>query len=224
MAARACADSVGSVSGKAADSYADLQKANDTIGAGGEKSVQSWVLTLLAEMAERQGKTEEAEGYFKQALALGYKDGYLLGAYTDFLLDRHRPAEVVALLSDQIRIDPLLLRLALAEQQMGAPSLAAHVTDLGQRFATARARGDRVHQREEARYQLFLAKNPSEALRLAQANWTVQREPADVLILLQAALAADPAAAEPVLAWIRDNHFEDVDTDALVRQLGKGRS
>ncbi len=224
LAARACADSVGSVNGRAADSYTDLRNAYSMTGADGDKSVQSWVLTLLGEMAERQGKTDQAEGYFKRALALGYKDGYLLGAYTDFLLDRNRPAEVVALLSDQIRIDPLLLRLALAEQQLGAPSLAAHVADLGQRFATARARGDSVHRREEARYQLFLAKDPSQALRLAQANWTVQREPADVLILLQAALAANPAAAEPALVWIRDNRFEDVDTDILVRQLGKGRS
>jgi tetratricopeptide (TPR) repeat protein len=224
LAARACADSVGSVSGRAAESFTDLATANDKIGANGDKGVESWCLALLAEMAERQGKPNLAEGYFKRALALGYKDGYLMGAYADFLLDQRRPAEVVALLEEQTRIDPLLLRLALAEQQLNMPSLAVHVADLGQRFATARVRGDRVHQREEARYQLFLAKNPAEAMRLALANWTVQREPADVQVFLQAALAADPTAAEPVLDWIRDNHFEDVDTDALVRQLGKGRS
>jgi tetratricopeptide (TPR) repeat protein len=224
IAARACLDSVGSVSGKAEESFADLRDAMATQGAGGDKGIESWCLTLLAEMAERLGKPDLAEQYFKRALALGLSDSYLLGAYADFLLDRHRPGEVIALLGGQTRNDPLLLRLALAEQQSGAASLSAHIEDLSQRFADAHARGDRVHRREEARFALFLLQKPAEALRLAQENWAVQREPADVRILLQAALAADPTAGRPVVAWIAEKHFQDAASAALVEQLARGRS
>jgi tetratricopeptide (TPR) repeat protein len=224
IAARACLDSVGSVSGKAEESFADLRDAMATQGAGGDKGVESWCLTLLAEMSERLGRPDLAEQYFKRALALGLSDSYLLGAYADFLLDRHRPGEVIALLGSQTRNDPLLLRLALAEQQSGAASLSTHIEDLSQRFADARARGDGVHRREEARFALFLLQKPAEALRLAQENWAIQREPADVRIFLQAASAANPAAAKPVVAWIAEKHFQDTAIEAMVEQLSRGRS
>jgi tetratricopeptide (TPR) repeat protein len=224
LAARACMDAVEGLSGKASESLQDLQSAYTTLAVPGDNGVDLWTLTLLAEMAERQGQDELAEQYFRKALAIEGKDGYLLGAYADFMLNRHRPAEVVSLLADLTRIDPLLLRVALAEQQLGSQSLAVHISDLEQRFAVARARGDRVHQREQARFTLFLLKKPTEALRLAQANWQVQREPADVRILLECALAADPAAADPVIAWLKDSRLQDVNVDALRRQLQKGRS
>jgi hypothetical protein len=45
------------------------------------------------------------------------------------------------------------------------------------RFDASRARGDIVHRREESRFQLQLNGDPKAALRLAQENWKVQREP-----------------------------------------------
>ena len=73
-----------------------------------------------------------------------------------------------------------------------------------------------MHQREEARFSLHLLHEPLEALRLATANWKVQREPADVRILLEAASAArDPAAAQPVVEWLRERHVEDVELAKL---------
>jgi hypothetical protein len=110
-------------------------------------------------------------------LSLGLRDGYVLGAYADFLLDTGRPQEVQALLQDEVRIDPLLLRLALAEQRLGMPSLAKHISDLSERFAMSRLRSDTSHRREEARFVLHLLNQVPNALRLAEANWSVQREP-----------------------------------------------
>ena len=66
---------------------------------------------------------------------------------------------------------------------------------LRDRFEASRLRGDRVHLREEARFTLHLLNDPKAALKLAQENWQVQKEPADVRILLEAALAAHDAAA-----------------------------
>ncbi len=224
LIARTCTDSVASLIGQGADSLHDLEAAYRAFGAQTEAPVALFSLTVLAEMAERLGQSERAEQYFRQAMALNSQDGYLLGAYADFLLDQRRPSEVVSLLRNQTRIDPLLLRLALAEQDLGEEALASHVADLQQRFAVAGARGDRVHQREQARFELLLMKRPHEALQLAQANWRVQHEPADLRILLEAAMAADPAAAKPAIAWLKQSRLEDKAIEELVHQITQGRS
>jgi hypothetical protein len=155
-------------------------------------------------------------------LSLARRDPYLLGAYADFLLDQDRPGEVLELLADASRIDPLLLRLALAEQRLGATGFGEHLAQLRARFDAARRRGDSVHLREEARFTLHLLDRPGEALELARRNWATQREPADARILLEAALAAGkPAAAQPVLDWLGRTGLEHVAIQALVDRLAE---
>ncbi len=210
LVAATCIDGASSLSGRAAASYDDLREVLDRAPPAESGEVRLWALTVLAEAATRLGDFAAAERHFKSALALGMRDVYLLGAYADFLLDQDRPQEVRSLLAQESRIDPLLLRLALAEQSLGASETAGHAADLAQRFAEARRRGDSVHQREEARFTLYLLKQPRDALRLAEANWAVQREPWDTRLLLEAALAAgQPAAARPALDWLAASHLED---------------
>lgn len=103
------------------------------------------------------------------------------------------------------------MRLARAELLVGSPNLPHHINLLRARFEAARLRGDRIHQREEAQFTLELLKKPQEALGLARANWLVQKEPADVRILLEAAIAAkDLSVTKEVLAWIKEKKLEDV--------------
>jgi hypothetical protein len=60
----------------------------------------------------------------------------------------------------------------------------------------------------------------AEALPLAQTNWAEQREPADALLLLQAALATrQPKAAQPVLQWLAQSGIESVLLQPLATQL-----
>src|SRR3989440_5770893 len=118
------------------------------------------------------GETDRAERHLKEALALGVSDQFLLAAYADFLLDRGRPQEVVTLLKDWTRSDPLLLLLALAEKVLGAPVLEEHVRTLKSRFDAAAMRGDKLHQQEEARFNLYLLGQRPRALALAKENWT----------------------------------------------------
>lgn len=183
-------------------------------------SEKLWVLTDLAEMAVRAGLTQAAEAHFKEALAQNIADSYLLGAYSDFLLDHRRPAEVVSLLKEKIRADGLLLRLTLAEQQLKSPDLPMHITALRARFEASRMRGDVVHRREEARFTLAFMNDPQQALQLALANWAVQREPWDARIVLESAIAAHRYIdARPVVDWLAKSHLEDVQIARYVRQL-----
>ena len=178
-----------------------------------------WAMTLAGETADRLDDPQ-AEAWFTRALAVDGTDPYLLGAWSDWLLDHQRPREVIALLGAHARIDPLLLRLALAEQAVGSATLAGHIADLSARFEASRLRGDTVHRREEARFVRDLLHQPARSLALARANWEVQREPADARILMESALAAGrPDAAGPALAWQRGNHVQDAALSRLAARL-----
>ena len=214
----ACLFNVRSVSGELGTSYRQLRAMFERHPEA-DSDTQSWVLTLLAEMAARAGMAEAAERHFRAALAVDGADSYLLGAYADFLLDANRPAEVAALLKDKTRADPLLLRYALALKAQPSKDLSEQVEQLRARFEASRLRGDRVHLREEARFTLHLLNDPKTALALAQANWAIQKEPADLRILLEAALAAhDPATVRAVSGWLANSRLEDVQVSRLLNE------
>jgi tetratricopeptide (TPR) repeat protein len=139
-------------------------------GGGSDAALRTWALTLLGELAGRRGDAKSAEARFRQALAVAPDDSYLLGAFADLLLDQRRYAEVNVLLDGRQRIDSLLLRHALALQSLGAPSAVATVAELQARFEAAARRGDAIHQREQARFELYLRHDAQAALRLALAN------------------------------------------------------
>jgi tetratricopeptide (TPR) repeat protein len=206
----ACLTGVTASTGDLDDSYRQLRAAFERRPPG-QVGLQSWVLTSLAEMAARAGIMPEAESHFRAALAVDAADTYLLGAYADFLLDSDRSPEVLPLLRDKTGADPLLLRYALALQAQHSKELPAQVEKLRDRFAASRLRGDRVHLREEARFTLHLLAAPEAALKLARENWQVQKEPADVRILLESALAAHSTEAiDAVRDWLNESQLEDV--------------
>jgi len=200
-----------SLSGAAADAYESLALELATLRGGAD--LREWALTLAAEIAERRGDFVAAEKHFRDALDIDPRDAYLKGAYADFLLDRNRPQDVLPLLANDVSNDSLLLRLALAEQRVPAArnTFAAHRAELAARFDAARRRGDSLHRREEARFRLDIENDPQAALALARANWGVQREPADLRILVDAARAADDAAALDIATqWLASTRMENV--------------
>jgi hypothetical protein len=218
----ACIANVGAMNGRLAASERLLATVRARAGAGAEHAaVDAWVLTMLAEMAQRRGAAAIADARFREALRRAPRDTYLLGAYADFLLDAGRHAEAAALLALHARVDGLLLRHALALRQGGrARDLASELTELAARFDAGERRGDGVHLREQARFELALRGDTSRALAIARRNWDVQKETADARILLEAALAArDAAAARPVLDWLRGARVEDVQLARLAAQF-----
>ena len=220
LVAVACDAAPASVSGHAASAYRALTHALASASPGAANTgLREWGQTLAGEIAQRLGDSATAETHFLAALALDARDPYLLGTYADLLLDRDRPEEVVPLLKDYTRNDNLLLRLALAEARLPEMrfSYATHRAALEERFAAARRRGDVLHRREEARYALEIASDGRRALELARANWKVQRESADLRILLAAARAvSDAAATREASDWAHGQGLEDAAVAALL--------
>ena len=221
LLAMTCLAEVNSLTGRARESYDFLREALQRYKELSQDQ-RFWSLTTLAEMAVRIDRNEEADGFFKEALAIRPQSAYLLAAYADFLLDQRRPAEAVALLADKSRIDTLLVRLALAKQQIKADDLPEVTSKIEEQFAASRFRNENFHQGDEARFTLYILGQPQEAVRLAAANWRMQREPQDARILLEAAIAAhDRAAAQPVLELLAKTGMEHVQLKRLAAELDK---
>jgi tetratricopeptide (TPR) repeat protein len=217
--AQGCVAYVDAATGKLRASYESLGAA--VAGqAGIPRELGLWLHTRLAEMATRLERWDTAEDHFRAALRTGVTDQFLLAAYADYLIDRQRPADALALLAGWERSDVLLLRLAQAGRLAGDKRAADWARQLRERFAAAGQRGDRLHEQEAARFALDIDNDAPRAVRLAAANYTKQKEPRDAEILLRAAAAAkQPASAGPALEWLRNSGYEDPKLRKLAEAL-----
>jgi hypothetical protein len=202
-----CLASIDAVVGKAEVAETALKYWISTLP-NAAPEVRAWIESLLGEIAQRTGEPD-AEEHLRAALAADPRDLYTIGAYCDWLLEQNRDADVIPLVENEQRVDGLLLRLALAQKALQLPGAETTIATLRARFDASRARGDNVHRREEARFQLMLNNDAEAALRLAQDNWNVQREPADLRILAEAAqVTGDAAAQETVREWLAATRLE----------------
>lgn len=219
LVSTSCVANISSINGQAQNSYDTLRQSYEQ-NPSTTSEEQLWALTILAETAARLGNHAQAEQHFQQALVLDRKDTYLLGAYSDFLLDQKRAPDVQSLLQENIRPDGLLLRLTLAAQRLQSSQFKNYFDMLSARFADSRLRGDARHLREEARFTLHLLGQPQKALQIAQENWNVQREPLDARIFLEAALlSGNTSAAQQVLDWLKAVKLEDQQIIRLMEQF-----
>jgi tetratricopeptide (TPR) repeat protein len=190
-----CISAVDGARGQAAKAFdainAALAEADTARGAN--IGVRTWALTLQAELAERLARNADADRLYRASLALDAVDAYTVAAYSDFLIDASRAREVLELIPATTRVDTLLLRRAIAAKIVVSPDAPQIAEDLARRFAASRARGDRIHLREEARFVLAVKNSPDEAVNIALDNWAVQKEPLDARIALEAAVAARQA-------------------------------
>ena len=159
-------------------------------------ATRAWLSTSLAELEQRAGRAVAAEAAFRSALKLD-PDPYTTLAYADLLIEQKRPAEALALLKDQARGDPVLLRLAIAGTQARTPGAAADVAEMRERIALANERPEAkiAHGREQSMFALAVEGDAQRALELARGNAAYQREPLDLLVLAQAARATGQPAA-----------------------------
>jgi tetratricopeptide (TPR) repeat protein len=206
--AQLCTQSLRALSGHLRPAYANvvaLQPGALSV------SARAWRYSELGEMATRLGDDAAAAGWFRAGLQLAPEDLYTRAAYADLLLRQGRARDTLNLLDAYRSLEPLLLRIAIAQQQLHDPQLPRTCAVLANAFSVEEQRGEAVHRREQARFLLEVARQPLAALSAAQQNWQSQREPDDLLILLRAAQAAHlPSAAAPAVRFVREHGTEDV--------------
>jgi len=202
-----CSQSVRGLDGHLEAAYAALLQVSQQ---GWLNTEKSWLYSELGEMAVRLGRDDEARGWFQRDLDLLPGDVYVRTAYADLLLRQGHDAEALDLLRGMESFEPLLLRIAIAQQRLHDPALPQSSARLRAAFSAELQRGEAVHRREQARFLLEVEHQPLLALEAARENWKVQREPEDILVLVAAARAAgNPDAAEPALQFVRTTGLGD---------------
>jgi tetratricopeptide (TPR) repeat protein len=216
-----CTESLRGLSGQLQSAYSNLAQVSTQ---GWLNSEKSWLYSELGEMAVRLGREQEAERWFQQDLRLSPSDFYVRAAYADLMLQQGRPREALGLLDGQESLEPLLLRIAIAQKQLRDPALGESSARLRAAFAAELQRGEAVHRREQARFLLEIEEQPHLSLAAALENWSVQHEPDDVLVFVHAAMAAgNPRAAAPALDFARAQGQDDVRIDALTPAISASR-
>ena len=206
--AELCTQGLRGLTGQLSSAYAGIQHISSREMADAERA---WRDSELGEMAVRLGQDTDAEHWFRNGLHSSPDDFYILAAYADLLLRQHRPRDVLVLLRGHESLEPLLLRIAIAQKALQDPGLEDSRARLRAAFAAESQRGDGVHRREESRFLLEVQNDPRAALQAAMANWRVQREVEDALVFLRAAYAAGtPQAAAPARDFLREHATEDV--------------
>jgi Tfp pilus assembly protein PilF len=164
-------------------------------------------LVLRADAASRAGAAD-ADGWYRQALALDGNDVRTLAAYARHLRGRGQPARALALLARAPATDGLSLERALSARAAGSHDATALAESQGRRYALAHAVGAMPELRDEAEYLLTLRGDATAALVLAERNFASQRDAEDVDLLRRAASAARrPDVLARTRAWALARHL-----------------
>lgn len=183
-----------------------------------QAGTQTWLLTTLAEIEARAGKVADAEKSYRAALRL-QPDDYTSMSFVDFLMERGRDADALAVLKRMARTDAVVLRLAMAGTRLKAADASRDAQEMRDRVAQAnlRPQAQTLHAREQAMFALVVENQPERALDLARTNVALQREPIDVLLLAQTARAAGrPEAVREAERLRNDMGLKDARLDALL--------
>jgi len=177
------------------DVYAQVAPKIDSTG---KDSADPTVAVWLADLADRSGRSGEAERHFREALFLG-PSPFIVDRYVRYLLKSEQP-----LMASRVnewwagkRPDPtalITLNRALIAQalfkagQIEEDELNRLVNEFDSRWGRFNEVLGTVHWRELARFSLAFEEYHSNALDYANRNWATQKEPIDALLLAQAAL------------------------------------
>jgi tetratricopeptide (TPR) repeat protein len=184
---------------------------------------QQWLHTLLAEISLRQGKKSQAVSHFKFALSIPQRDPYLLKVYSEFLRSNGEAIKVLSLLEKETQDDALLLELVLAAKQTkNKQRLDIYRHEFNERLLAAQMRGDTLHQREHATFLLEIVKDKKRALALAKNNWRIQKEPADMRLLLAAAISnGDHQTTTEIIQWKNTQKLQDSQLQMMLSKVSE---
>lgn len=170
----------------------------------------TWWQLSRADIADRLGLDQHANGSYQNAAALGSAEA--TAAYADWLYWQGDARTSLAVLKSWTAHDGLLTLLTRAEIKLGLhKSATAHKQQVQSRWQAFLARKEPGHERELALFYLDVMQQPETALNFARKNWATQRETADYRIYLRTSLALSAAKDLALLAkWQRETGFEDV--------------
>lgn len=183
--------------------------------------IKIWAVGKLADMLVRQGRPLEALTYLQEASIAGSSSAMQV-QLQDLLLYLERPAEVLKLISVDVKSDGLQLRRLRALKMMGQNWRGPTSKKLLQSIAGTPGDTANPHARELAYFHLYLTEDASSAYQAALANWQQQKEPIDTRLLIETAYKAEKLdEVGEAITWIVENRYQDM---GLAAFLQAGRS
>ncbi|OHU86250.1 MULTISPECIES: tetratricopeptide repeat protein [Pseudoalteromonas] len=188
LIASACSLEVASYQKDIAQSYVMLSDLVQRYGLPNSQLEQAWLLQILADMAHRQGLQQAAlqwlEKYTNEQKPLS-----LMVLWADVQLALNNPVAVITKIPHTFKQadfydDPLLLRLAIAEQQLNTRSY--WTSQLKVRIELRSDRQDMMHAADIARFYIDVESHPKQALEWANINWSMSKLAADKELLQRA--------------------------------------
>lgn len=212
----ACVSQVKSLSGELQKSFSLLEETLK-INKHSDEEELGWVITLLADMAVRKGDDFVGEQYYRKALEINQYDYYALANYADLLLKQKKYKQAIFLLNEFTYVDALLLRLAIAGVKTKNDSAAKYIAELESSYRLMELRGEDVHLRDQARFYFEVKNENEKALMLAKKNWRIQKEPADIKLLLDIALKNNnKIELKRGIEWAASQSLEDVQLKRII--------
>lgn len=160
------------------------------------ESHKIWLNLMLADMAERLSLVDEAKTWvnlhkdFNQSSYLfAWADIHLQTDEFQLVLDQLTATYNNIQQNDKTASDGLLLRMALAEQQLNKQNSSNNnrwYKAISKRIRLRELRQDTAHANEMAQYYLYLKHNTPKALHWAKINWENAKEYKDKQLLQQA--------------------------------------
>ncbi len=207
LIADSCTAQVNARTGNPGTAYQALQKKSD--GTSTNTTSRLWAEGTLGDIAAQMGNPAAAD-HWQTILRTSPDDLYTRAQLADWYLGRNQADRTLALTEGYEQVDSLAVLRAIAMARSGHPEAEALAEKLRERFAEARWRGNLLHQRDMARFQLDVEGDADTALTFAADNWRSQREPLDTRLLLRAARAANDAQpAQKVRTWLEKHGQSD---------------
>lgn len=207
-----CFASILGLTGESKGAIAILQHASDSLPES--HPMQSWINGTRAELAAREHNLDLATQLYEKAMRVEDPPLYLVTEYVDVLLERNEAGKALAVLEKHPENSALLVRKAMALRALDRSEWREVDATLQELFALEQRRGDAIHLRELAAWALYVRRDPDEALQSAKRNFSIQKEPEDIRLLIAAADAAGTAdAARPAVQFLEKYRPLELDMD-----------
>ena len=174
-----------------------------------------------------QGEAYRTAGQYAQAIAVWEKhvqarpNSHLVKLTLTELLNQQGQFAMAKRYADAASpTDALLVQALLASRGLKDGDTQRLADLFENRMNNQALRGESLIERPTMVYLITYGRDVAQGLQLAADNWSTQNEPADAVLLVQAALKANqPKRAEPVLGWMKTTGYTDPVLKALAEEL-----
>ncbi len=171
---------------------------------------QDWLRLHWGEALRTSGQYDEAIKVWQAHLARRPAAHPIRLALAELLNKQGQAAAAKAVANVPNPSDALLVQSLLASRALKDAETAKLATQVAARFDSQALRKEALIERPQMVYLISYGQDPQAGLAMAIANWRDQQEPADAVLLLQAALLTQqPKAGASVLDWMRKTGYTD---------------